>query len=63
MCLSFKKNYSPPPLVCHLDPTARDSSMFGFFMQELLAKLGIPLVVGFCYVSLVCYQVAPYYLD
>jgi hypothetical protein len=34
--------------------------VFGFFVQELPAKLEIPLVVGFCYVSSVCYQVAPY---
>jgi hypothetical protein len=28
-------------------------------MLASLAKLGIPFVVGFCYVSSVCYQVAP----
>ena len=28
-------------------------------MQESSAKLGTPLVVGSCYVSSVCYQVAP----
>ena len=33
--------------------------MFGFFMQASPAKLGTPLVVESCYVSSVCYQVAP----
>ena len=37
--------------------------MFGFFVQELPAVLGILLAVGSCYVSSVCYQVAPYCLD
>ena len=32
-------------------------------MQELPPKLGTSLVVEFCYVSLVCYQVAPYCSD
>ena len=36
-----------------------NSSVFGFFMQASPAKLGTPLVVGSCYVSSVCYQVAP----
>ena len=36
-----------------------DSSVFGFFVQASPAKLGTPLVVGSCYVSSVCYQVAP----
>ena len=38
---------------------AGDSSVFGFFVQVSPAKLGTPLVVGSCYVSLVCYQVVP----
>jgi hypothetical protein len=33
--------------------------VFGFFVQESPTKLGTPLVVGFCYFSSVCYQVAP----
>jgi hypothetical protein len=33
--------------------------VFGFFVQASPAKLGTPLVVGFCYVLLMCYQVAP----
>jgi hypothetical protein len=33
--------------------------VFGFFVQASPAKLGTPLVVGSCYVSSVCYQVAP----
>ena len=37
--------------------------MFGFFIQESLAKLGTPLDVRFCYVLSVCYQVAPCYSD
>jgi len=37
----------------------RDSSVFRFFVQASLAKLGTPLVVGSCYISLVCNQVAP----
>ena len=38
---------------------AGDSYVFGFFMQELLAKQGTPLVVGSrCFPS-VCYQAAP----
>jgi hypothetical protein len=32
-------------------------------VQELQTKLGTSLVVGFCYVSSVCYQVAPCYSD
>ena len=32
-------------------------------MQASLAKLRTPLVVGSCYVSLVCYQATPCYLD
>ena len=32
-------------------------------MQESPAKLGTPLVVGSCYVSSMCYQVAPCCLD
>ena len=32
---------------------------FGFFVQESPAKLETPLVVGPCYVSSVCFQVAP----
>ena len=42
---------------------AGDSSVFGFFMQASPAKLGTPLVVRSRYVSLVCYQVAPFYSD
>ena len=38
---------------------AEDSSVFRFFVQALLAKLGTPLEIGSCYVSLVCYQVVP----
>ena len=38
---------------------ARDSSMFGFFVQASPAKLGTPVVVRSFYVSSVCYQVAP----
>ena len=37
--------------------------MLGFFMQEPLAKLGTPLAFGFCYVSSLCFQVAPCYSD
>jgi hypothetical protein len=37
--------------------------VFGFFVQESPAKLGTPLIVEFCYVSSVCYQVAPCCLD
>jgi hypothetical protein len=37
--------------------------VFVFFVQESPAKLGAPLVVEICYVSLVCYQVAPYCSD
>jgi hypothetical protein len=33
--------------------------MFGFFVQESPAMLGTLLVVRFCYVSSLCYQVAP----
>ena len=33
--------------------------MLGFFMQESPAKMGTPLVFGFCYVSSLCFQVAP----
>ena len=40
-----------------------DSSVFGFFVQGPPAKLGTHLVVGSCYVSSVCYQVAPYCSD
>jgi hypothetical protein len=36
---------------------------FGFFVQELPAKLGTPLAVGSCYVLSVCYQVALCCLD
>ena len=32
-------------------------------MQELPAKLGTPLAVGSCYVSSLCFQVAPCCLD
>jgi len=32
-------------------------------MQASPAKLEVPLVVESCYVSLVCYQVAPCYSD
>ena len=38
---------------------AGDSSVFGFFVQALLANLRTPLVVGSCYVSSVCHQAAP----
>ena len=38
---------------------AGDSSVFEFFVQASPAKLGTPLVVGSCYVLLVCYQAAP----
>ena len=38
---------------------AGDSSVFGFFVQASPAKLRAPLVVGYCYVSSVCYQAAP----
>jgi hypothetical protein len=37
--------------------------VFRFFVQELLAKLGTPLAFRFCYISSVCYQVAPCCLD
>ena len=37
--------------------------MFGFFVQESPAKLGTPLVFGFCYVSSLCFQAAPCFLD
>ena len=42
---------------------AGDSSVFGFFVQASPAKLMTPLVVRSCYVSSVCYQAAPCYLD
>jgi len=38
---------------------AGDSSTLGFFIQESPAELGTPLVFGFCYVSSLCFQVAP----
>ena len=37
---------------------AGDSLVFEFFVQASPAKLGTPLVVGSCYVSSMCYQVA-----
>ena len=42
---------------------AEDSSVLGFFVQESPAKLGTLLAVGSCYVSSVCYQLAPCCLD
>jgi hypothetical protein len=38
--------------------SAGDSSTFGFFVHESPTTLGTPSVVGSCYVSSVCYQVA-----
>ena len=65
--------------MCFIVSYAGDSSVFGFFVQESPAKLGTPLVVGFCYVSFVdsptslllfadtacyvCYQGVPCFLD
>ena len=43
--------------------TSQRSAVFEFLVQESPTKLGTHLVVISCYVSSMCYQVAPCYSD